>query len=213
MKRTIISILLVSLCLTFVFSGCGAEEAEKPAAAPAKPEVAKPAPAPAAATEVIKLEIPIYDVLEASWDWGRSGYHDETGTLAHYYGGDTDGFFTYEFEGAPSVTAVEIKARMSAEADNYVEPSETSDVTVYINDVKVASEAIMHDDFKGKIYTFKSTDSAVVNAIKAGEGNVLKFAVDKDAENKHGICIYGEALVDEAKGDAIPVIVNLTVKK
>jgi hypothetical protein len=212
MKRTILSILLVSLCLTFVFCGCGGEKAEKPAAKAEKPAPA-PAPAPAAAGEVVTRDIAVYDVLEANWDWGRSGYHDETGTFAHYYGGDTDGFFTYEFEGAPNVTAVEIKARMSAEADNYEEPSETSNVTIYINDVKVDSEHIMYDDFKGKIYTFKSTDPAVLKAIKPGEGNVLKFAVDKDAQNKHGICIYGEALTDEAKSEAIPVIVKMTVKK
>ena len=217
MKKTILSILLVSLCLTLGFCGCGGDKAEKPAAAQEKPAVVPaptrpPAPAPAAATEVITREIPIYNVLEANWDWGRGGYHDEFGDFAHYYGGDTDGFFTYEFEGAPNVTAVEIKARMSAEANDYVEPSETSDVTIYINDVKVTSEHIMYDDFKGKIYTFTSDNPAVLRAIKPGEGNILKFAVDKDAQNKHGLCIYGEA-IDAPQADAIPVIVKLTVKK
>ncbi len=180
------------------------------ATAAAVPPAEGGAVTPPAAGDVITRQIPVYDVLEARWD--RSGYFDEYGNFAHYYGGNADGFFTYAFEGAPNVTAVELKARMSAEADNDIVPSETSDLTIYINDVKFTSENIMHDDFKGKTYSWKSTDPAVLKAVKPGQGNVLKLAVEKDAQNKHGLCIYGEA-IEAPKADAVPLTVNLTVAK
>lgn len=214
-KGTILSLLLVSICLGFVFSGCETGEAGKECKMKKAHAKKEAKPCPEAEMEVVKREIPVYNVSDSSWDWGRSGYHDEFGSFAHYYGGDSDGFFTYNFEGAAGVAAIEVKARLSAEADNYVEPSETSDVTLYINDVKLDTIQVMHDDFYGKVYTWTIKDAGTVKkiAVKGSDENTLKLTVEKDAKNKHGICIYGEALEDDEKANAIPVIVNLSVKK
>jgi sulfur relay (sulfurtransferase) complex TusBCD TusD component (DsrE family) len=131
----------------------------------------------------------------ASWDY--QGFYDQSGVFEHQYGGKAHGFYTYRFT-APDATlqAVEVSARLSAESHAKGKKHETSDVTLLLNGVAVATKTVRPDDQRGRVYRWQVTDSALLNRVMQADQEHLNvtFKVAKDAKNARGLVLYGEAL-------------------
>lgn len=153
-----------------------------------------------------KQEIPVGAFSDA--EWNRFGFYDKEGAFEHQYGGQTSGYFEYTLEG-PDLPPAQliVQTRLSAESNEKGKPHELSDVTLKINGVEVGTQTVIPDDQKGRIYTWKVQDPAILQKIKlkAGERNILRFEVEPEAEHKNGLCLYGESIDGKEEGQAILV--------
>ena len=131
----------------------------------------------------------------ADTSWPYFGFYDKEGTYEHQYGGPEHGYFAYTFRIDPGAwTGIKIRARLSAEAKDHGNPDETSDVTVSIDGIELGSQTVMTDNMKGAVYTWESSDPNLLQKFSATSLHTLRFDVKADAQHRHGLCLYGEAL-------------------
>lgn len=163
----------------------------------------------------IWVSLAVENFEKAAFD--RYGYWDQSGNYEHAYGGERSGSFSYRFIGSETIPAtLEIKARLSAESQAQGKADETSDVTLFINDVALGRKTVVPDNGVGRFYVWRVTDPGQMKQLKisADGNNEIRFVVDQKAKKKHGLCIYGKALDASAPepGEPITIVYRLDAK-
>ena len=161
--------------------------------------------------DALKISIGV-DQFEDS-EFSRFGFYNGGGRFEHAYGGDTSGSFSYLFQGSSeAVSAIEVRARLSAESQAKGLSSETSEVTLMINGREVGEKMVMADDSVGQMYSWKIKDPVVIAQLQLrnDSSNELRFAIAADAKKRHGLCIYGRSLqANDREGQPITVSLQL----
>ncbi len=143
--------------------------------------------------------------------WNYFGFYDRSGTFEHQYGGEYAGYFEYTFKAPPAPPAsLTIRARLSAESHEKGKASEISDVTLLVNGVEMGTITVQPDDMLGKVYTWQSKEPRVMKKLSTSAQNTLRFEVKATAKNRHGICLYGDAI--DGKSEGLPISISMQAR-
>jgi len=157
-----------------------------------------------------KILLQVEDYDHSTFD--RSGFWDGSGDFEHTYGGDSSGSFSYPFK-VPlvSMANLEVRVRLSAESSTQGKPEERSDVELLINGHSMGIQTVIPDDGQGRVYSWKLAGQNKLKQLQidSEKTNVLRFVVNKNAKNKHGLCIYGRSLPNAKVQNGQPIVLVL----
>ncbi len=162
----------------------------------------------------LSYKIPIASYTKARWI--NSGYWDgaERG-FASVYAKD-DGYFDYAFVADSSaVVAARLRVRLSTDFPPNADAAALgrSNVTVRLNGVVLGRIEVVPRRYYGTVYelAIERGGDAPLCYLRAGE-NVLRFAVESDAEHRNGIALLGKAVGEMWVGEEMPIELELVVR-
>ena len=148
--------------------------------------------------------------------WINSGYWDgaERG-FASVYAKD-DGYFEYAFAAdSAAVLSARLRVRLSTDFPPIANADSLgrSNVTVRLNGVVLGQIEVVPRRYYGTVYELaieRGEDAPLCYLLP--EGNMLRFAVEADAEHRNGIALLGTA-VGETRGEReMPIELQLSVR-
>ncbi|MFW7379118.1 MAG: hypothetical protein ACOH5I_09955 [Oligoflexus sp.] len=147
-------------------------------------------------------------------DFERFGYWNQSGFYEHSYGGDGAGSFRYHFTASDAaVKALQVSARLSAEAQGIGASHETSEVSLVVNGIDLGTRLVKADDMRGEVYRWQVNDPQVLRLLnlKDGPDNQLQFLIKPQVKQKNGICIYGKALAENMGDEGQGILITLEI--
>jgi mannan endo-1,4-beta-mannosidase len=166
-----------------------------------------------------RANVYIYQIAIDSYTkarWINSGYWDgaERG-FASVYAKD-DGYFEYAFAAdSAAVLSARLRVRLSTDFPPIANADSLgrSNVTVRLNGVVLGQIEVVPRRYYGTVYELaieRGEDAPLCYLLP--EGNMLRFAVEADAEHRNGIALLGTA-VGETRGEReMPIELQLSVR-